>query len=223
MIEKVTDEPKDETYYRNRISEEIVKFYRNCSIPKEKIMDAPLNTWSACMRYVHDRCINRKDLMIPYCIGGNGSKAMSYKYDDNIVDMLLGIFLAECELFDKVPSVWAFAALTGIDLDTLEEWRINYRHRELTPKRVGIMKKLGVARELALSNRISDGRRNPVGSIAVLNHEYSWNTEKIESADNRGSALALSDIPRLPVFHDDGRIENNDLLNVSQLESIPKL
>ena len=52
-----------------------------------------------------------------------------------------------------------------------------------------------------------------------------WKNDTVEASAER-SELSLDQIPRLPVFHSDGFIENADLLGVpstSNLENIPKL
>ncbi len=195
MIEKVVDEPKNIEYYQNRIPDAVVEYYKLQGVPKDKIVDQPLNTWSACMRYCKRECISREDLKEDY-VFGNNSKAKKYK--ENLVEKLCNIFLELCEQYDKVPSAWAFSLLTGIERSTLQEWRGEYKG-EVTKVRSDVMKKIGDARETALSNRIIDGRKNPVGSIAALNFEFGW-TQKSEVIHISGKIQTSAE---LPVFTDE--------------------
>lgn len=196
MIENVTDEPKDAAYYHNAIPQAVIEFYRINGVEQKDIKNEPLNIWSACMRFCNRECISREDLKEDYVFGYT---AKAKKYKEDLVGELCNIFLEQCELYDKVPSAWAFSLLTGIERSTLQEWRGEYK-REVTPKRSDIMQKIGDARETALSNRIIDGRKNPVGSIAALNFEFGWTqkSEVIHISANKHPTSA-----ELPVFTDD--------------------
>lgn len=197
MIEKVIDEPKNADYYRDAIPQAVIDFFKENGVDQQDIKNEPLNIWSACMRFCNRECVSREDLKTDeYVFGNNGSKAK--RYNEKLVGELVDIFLGQCELYDKVPSAWAFSLLTGIERSTLEEWRGQYK-REVTSGRSDIMKKIGDARETALSNRIIDGRKNPVGSIAALNFEFGW-TQKSEVIHISGKIPTSAE---LPVFTDE--------------------
>ena len=54
-------------------------------------------------------------------------------------------------------------------------------------------------KEIVLEYNIIDGRKNPLGTIAVLKHEYKWETEKSSSLET----ASFSDVSSLPDFSSD--------------------
>lgn len=190
-MEQVHDEKKDIAYYRNAIPEAVIEFYEGQGIEQKDIINQAGNTWSAAMRYANRLCVNRDDLLEHYRVSEYGLH--SKKYNEELVGGICDIYLEICDMFDKIPSAWAFSLLSGIDRNTLEMWRNSYG-REVSPGRVNIMKKVSNAREMSLANRISDGKRNPVGCIACLNFEFAWNTAHIVE-ERHDRPLTLAELP----------------------------
>ena len=194
-MEMVHDEKKDIAYYRNAIPEAVIEFYEG--IGQNDILQAPLNTWSAAMRYANRLCVKAGDLMEDYEVSPRGLHGL--KYNLELVNLICDVFLELCEVYDKVPSLWAFSCLCGVPWSTAMEWAHGYS-KGLSMQRLDITKKVKTAREASLANKIVDGRKNPVGAIAALNHEYGWNTSPIiEERHERPLTLA-----ELPIF--DGSI-----------------
>ena len=54
-------------------------------------------------------------------------------------------------------------------------------------------------KEIVLEYGLIDGKKNPLGTIAVLKHEYKWETEKTSSLEN----TSFSDVSSLPDFSSD--------------------
>ena len=199
MIETMENEKKDIIYFRNMIPALVCEYYEGQGIETKDIVNAPLNTWSACMRFVNSACINKADIQEDYIVKERGLTAK--RYNQEIIEELCNIFLAECEKYDKVPSAWAFSLLCGIDRSTLEEWRYGYKSGgKVIPSRSDIMKKVEGARENSLANRLIDGRKNPMGALACLNFQFGWNGSRIaeERIEQVPSAAAL------PVFDGSG-------------------
>ena len=181
---------KDKEWYSIRIEEEIKAFYAAEGI--EDIRKSPASVWSACMRKVNDKVIDREDITEHYPLNG----AQMVRYNNDKLDMLADLFLEFCERFDKIPTLWGYSLLCGISFSQIEEWVNDYRGLGVTPARADIIKKILRAKECSLEGRIQDGSRNPLGSIATLNRWYGWKEpEKVET-DQR-AALAIEEIPQL--------------------------
>ena len=52
-------------------------------------------------------------------------------------------------------------------------------------------------REESLSNKLADGKQNPVGVIAMLNRHYGWASPYTADANKNRRALADSELPKL--------------------------
>ena len=94
-------------------------------------------------------------------------------------------------------------------------------------------KKVKTAREASLANRIVDGRKNPVGAIAALNHEFSWNTSNVIEMDRVDRPLSAAELPMFdsatskfierPVKDSDRLVEIPESGDSSSLDSLPIL
>ena len=52
-------------------------------------------------------------------------------------------------------------------------------------------------REESLSNKLVDGKQNPVGTIAVLNRQFGWASPYTSDANRSRNSLTASDLPKL--------------------------
>ena len=52
-------------------------------------------------------------------------------------------------------------------------------------------------REESLSNKLADGKQNPVGVIAILNKHYGWNMPGVSREAAKPQALPASELPKL--------------------------
>lgn len=91
-------------------------------------------------------------------------------------------------IYNKEISIIGFSNLTGIDDETINTWGLN--NNKLSSLPFGIYKKLIHYREESLSNKLADGKQNPVGVIAMLNRHYGWASPY--TADSRKQAGAMS-------------------------------
>ena len=60
-----------------------------------------------------------------------------------------------------------------------------------------IYKKLNQEREESLSNKLADGKQNPVGVIAILNRQYGWASPYTSDSNRRNTALTAAELPKL--------------------------
>ena len=52
-------------------------------------------------------------------------------------------------------------------------------------------------REESLSNKLVDGKQNPVGTIAVLNRQFGWASPYTSDANRSRNSLTASELPKL--------------------------
>jgi hypothetical protein len=94
-----------------------------------------------------------------------------------------------------------FSNLTSIDNDTIMQWGNDTYNcnsdRILSQKRMSIYKKLSTMREESLSNKLADGKQNPVGVIAMLNRHYGWASPYTADANRGKKALQGAELPQL--------------------------
>ena len=52
-------------------------------------------------------------------------------------------------------------------------------------------------REESLSNKLADGKQNPVGVIAMLNRHYGWSSPYVSDSSKSRKTLTDAELPRL--------------------------
>lgn len=52
-------------------------------------------------------------------------------------------------------------------------------------------------REESLSNKLVDGKQNPVGTIAVLNRQFGWASPYVSDANRNKASLTAAELPKL--------------------------
>ena len=88
-----------------------------------------------------------------------------------------------------------FSKLTGIDTDTINSWGNN--ENKLSSSCSVIYKKLCQMREESLSNKLVDGKQNPVGTIAVLNRQFGWASPYTSDANRQKRVGTDAELPKL--------------------------
>lgn len=217
-IEKVIDTAKDAAWFESHISEAIRDFYYTNyqAETTEQIAKCGQNSFIAACTFARRQCIARDDLLTftPHQFGGY--VAQNESYDKNKVEIVCRVYLDLCFLYDKAPSLYGFAELTGIDRVTLHEWikegeGVSMQRRANTPKRS--VQKIQQARAESLQNLAITGGKPALGSIACLNNS-EWR-EKHEEAPKM-HVLTADELPRLDI--------NGDWQNVERsAEALPDL
>ena len=52
-------------------------------------------------------------------------------------------------------------------------------------------------REESLSNKLADGKQNPVGVIAMLNRHYGWASPYTSDSNRQKQSLTAAELPQL--------------------------
>ena len=115
-------------------------------------------------------------------------------YDVGRVSALVDLWGVLCQNFCKAPLIDDFARFAGLS----DSWLYGVGSPDgLTPPRASLLQKLKRMQESGLSSMIVDGRQNPTGALAALNHWHGW-TQTREIIHS--SAAAAPSAPVLPVF-----------------------
>ena len=122
-------------------------------------------------------------------------------YDFEKLSALASLWGALCFKYNKSPMIDDFARFAGVSDTFLYGNGSSYAGREVTPARVALMKKLHEMQERGLAGLIVDGRQNPTGALAALNHYHGW-TQSREIIHTTGAAVPVA--PSLPVFDGSG-------------------
>lgn len=116
-------------------------------------------------------------------------------YNYEIVNKVLDYYIYICQIYSKEISIMGFSNLTGIDTEVINNWgnEVNKSSKESSV----IYKKLSSMREESLSNKLADGKQNPVGVIAMLNRHYGWASPYTADSNKGKKALSAQELPQL--------------------------
>ena len=197
-MERVTDTPNTIEVFENDIELHLQLFCEENDIKTMKT--EPQSVWNSCLRYIHNHVFkHNKDVLkshvnldIPNHVGATNYNA--YNYD--LVLQLVDFYAYDlCMKYNKEVSIIGFSALTGIDQDTIYQWGNNPGKTSHTS--LVVYKKLCALREESLSNKLADGRQNPVGVIAILNRQFGWASPYVSDSSRQTRTLTAADLPRL--------------------------
>ena len=202
-IEKVENTSKDKAFWENHISEAIREFYYTefGAETTEQIAKCSQNSFVSACEYARRACINKADLMefTPHVIKSTGAVVHNEQYNSETIEILCNIYISLCFLYDKIPSVFGFALLTGIDRQTIEGWVAEVKNGsgvslQYRLDRQKSVKNIKAARALSLQNVAVTGGKGTVGCLAVLNNEV-WNETVPQEKIDRPL-----DVSELPIF-----------------------
>lgn len=161
----------------------------------------PQSVWNACLMYIQKHVFNDRDKLkdrSKITIDNNSIPSTYNRYNYELVNNILDYYIYLCGLYNKEISINGFSKLTKISTTIIEEWGYNYvGNDKLSAMSAEIFKKLNKEREESLSNKLADGRQNPVGVIAILNKHYGWNMPGVSRETAKPQALPASELPKL--------------------------
>ncbi len=178
---------------------------------------APESNFNYCLRYVGKRFFKDTD----YFRGDDINNInINNAFNTNKISNMLEIYYELCERFAKIPSLLGFCLLVGVDYVYITERYIknniimgndninnnniynnngdnnNSLYGAPSTSWTEIYKNIVTHREQALRSKLSDGKQNPVGIIALMNNEYNFNGDKPESEQDR-KCLSVNDLKSL--------------------------
>ena len=200
-MEVVQDTIDDIEVYETEIDMYIKLFCEENNI--SCINDISQSVYNAMLRYVYKHCFRGTDKLKSKRLYATSDRIKSNynAYDIDICDSICDHYIYLCQLYDKEISIVGYSNLTGIDNETVLVWGSGDR-KTLSSKSIGIYQKLVSGRENSLSDKLSSGKGNPVGILAILNHCYNWagvgnmeerKPQQISLSDVRQSVAKLSD------------------------------
>lgn len=158
----------------------------------ENLNKISMSQWNALLIYINNTCFGNGILK-----NKNSNIKMAYNvYDYELLEYICDYYIYLCYKHDKEVSLSGFSKLTGIawvTLNTIGKGEI------LSSKDSDIRKKLLAENEQSLSNKLFDGKGNPVGVIAILNHWHNWQTAAAAKGEQK-PALKADQLPDLSLM-----------------------
>lgn len=200
-MEKVTGtEPTIEVF------ENDIDFYLKQFLEEQKIEDlrtVPQSVWNGCLMYINRHVFKPNPQILKSntnyntnIYNNNINITTNYNmYNCDLINKILDYYIYLCQLYNKEISIIGFSNLVNINPDTIYDWGKDIN--KLSSSCCEIYKKLHKMREESLSNKLADGRQNPVGVIAMLNRHYNWASPYVSAANRNRQSLAASELPKL--------------------------
>lgn len=162
----------------------------------EDLRTVPQSVWNGAMMYIYRHVFKNNDFLKSSSIYNiNNTHSNFNMYDYEKVNNILDYYIYICNIYNKEISIMGFSKLTGIDTDTINNWGNN--ENKLSSSSFVIYKKLSQMREESLSNKLADGKQNPVGVIAMLNRHYGWASPYTADSNRQKQSLTAQELPRL--------------------------
>lgn len=196
-MEVVTDAGSTIEIFENDIDKYLSIFCDEQNI--KDLRQVPQSVWNGALRYVYKHVFkNNRELLKQSnntVVDNNiiPSNYNAYNYDT--VNDIVDYYIYLCQVYNKEISIIGFSNLIGIDTDTINDWGNN--STRLSTTSCVIYKKLVQGREESLSNKLADGKQNPVGVIAILNRQFGWASPYTSDARKQQNALSASELPKL--------------------------
>ena len=184
------------------IFENDIEYYLNEFKDQQEIEDfkqVGQSVWNGALRYVYNNVFkNNKQSLKQHnnIVNNNNIMDSTYNmYNYDLLDNILDIYIYYCQINNKEISIIGYSILTGIDQENIYNWAND--DKKLSSKGFKIYKKLSQMREESLSNKLADGKQNPVGVIAMLNRHYGWSSPYTSDANKNRSSLTAAELPKL--------------------------
>ena len=116
-----------------------------------------------------------------------------YNYD--LLYNILEYYIYLCNMYNKEISSMGYSKLIGISNEIISMWGND--NNKLSSKGFEIYKKLNQEREESLSNKLADGKQNPVGVIAILNRQYGWASPYTSDSNRQRKSISAEEIRQL--------------------------
>lgn len=125
--------------------------------------------FNIALMYIKDKYIHLLDIK-----DNNIFDGYSYNNTSELIN-IYNIYVYLCQKYNKHICQYGFECLSGISQDTLERWLTD---KKASRAHKDIAKNIKRLDEETLADFITDGRRNPVGVLAVLNNRFGWSDKR---------------------------------------------
>lgn len=197
-MERVTGTEPTIEVFENDIQLYLEQFKEEQNIEDYKTV--PQSVWNGALRYIYNHVFKHNPDILKshdnYNINNNiiPSNCNMYNYD-LLLEIADYYIYSMCMVNNKEVSILGFITLTGIDESIVYDWGNNSNKLSTTASK--IYKKLSQMREESLSNKLADGKQNPVGVIAMLNRHYGWASPYTADCNRQKQTLSASELPKL--------------------------
>ena len=164
----------------------------------EDMTKEPQSRWNACLTYIQRHVFNNKDLLKQSNNIYNSNSIMDSNYNMYNYDVLYSIleyYIYLCNMYNKEVSSMGYSKLVGISNEIISMWGND--SNKLSSGSFEIYKKLNQEREESLSNKLADGKQNPVGVIAILNRQYGWASPYTSDSNRQRKSISAEEIRQL--------------------------
>lgn len=179
----------------------------------EDLRAVPQSVWNACLMYIQRHVFNNKAILkAPNICNSNSIMDSNYNmYNYDLLYNILEYYIYLCNMYNKEISSMGYSKLIGISNEIISMWGNDNNKNKLSSKGFEIYKKLNQEREESLSNKLADGKQNPVGVIAMLNRHYGWSSPYTSDANRNKASLTAAELPKLS----DNKQENStDIVDI---------
>ena len=195
-MEKAQEQEQTIEIFENDIQLYLSMFCEENGI--EDMTKEPQSRWNACLTYIQRHVFNNKDLLKQSNNIYNSNSIMDSNYNMYNYDLLYNIleyYIYLCNMYNKEISSMGYSKLIGISNEIISMWGND--NNKLSSKSFEIYKKLNQEREESLSNKLADGKQNPVGVIAILNRQYGWASPYTSDSNRQKRSLTADELPKL--------------------------
>jgi hypothetical protein len=156
------------------------------------------SVWNAALMYIKRNVFNDRSKLKDKTninISNNTISSNFNRYNYSLVNDICDYYIYLCLMYDKEVSLTGFSNLTGISLESLNEWGNNVNI--LSNLSSEIYKKLNHFREESLSNKLATAKSNPVGILAILNRHYQWNLPGVSREKAQPQVISVNELQQL--------------------------
>lgn len=185
------------------VFENDIQLYLQMFCDEQRIEDlrtVPQSVWNGALRYIYNHVFKPNPHILKshdnYNINNNIIPSNCNMYNYNLVLEIADYYIYNmCMVYNKEVSIIGFETLTGISQENIYNW--GNENNKLSKTGFKIYKKLSQMREESLSNKLADGKQNPVGVIAMLNRHYGWASPYTADSNRQKQSLSASELPKL--------------------------
>ena len=214
-MEKVQDQAQTIEVFENDIDLYLHQFQDEQGI--EDMRTVPQSVWNSCLTYIQRHVFSNRDLLKQSNNIYNSNSIMDSNYNMYNYELLYDIleyYVYICNLYNKEVSSMGYSKLVGISNEIISMWGND--NNKLSSMGFEIYKKLNQEREESLSNKLADGKQNPVGVIAILNRQYGWASPYTSDSNRQRKSISAEEIRQKLSENNTQFIQDNSLIHTNE-------